>query len=539
MGVEQVQLIDTHGNPLRANVQDTAHFAASRHAREFKHWNPLLESADGELLYETDTIAARAYDLERNNGIAGGAVRTKVDNVVGTGLRLAARPDYRALGRDKQWATDWARITESKWRSFSDNTDFDAARQLTFGAMTAMQMRVCLISGDALALPQWLPDRPGAKWATAIQAIDSARLSNAYGQINSPTIRDGIEINAFGEPLAYWIRNSHPGDVYGFLQGDPGFTRVPARTSFGRRRVIHLYEKLRPGQSRGKSIFTRVMAAFRMLDHYQRTELQSTVANSLIAAFIKTTMNGEQIADMFGGSKAYCAERAGWDVKLQGSSIIPLFPGDELQAFNPGRPNTAYAAFVEAVLRYISTGLNIPYELLMKDFSKSNYSSARAAMLEAWRYFMAQREWLVTYWCDPIYELWLEEAVQRGEIEAPDFYENRTAYCACRWIGPGRGWVDPLKEAQAAAARIKGGISTLERELAEQGLDLEETLEQQAMENAMAEELGLPPIHAAQPAPAPVATPIAQPPGDGDDAGSDPNNPDGQDDGAQPPEDDQ
>ncbi|WP_449235596.1 phage portal protein [Azospirillum doebereinerae] len=90
--------------------------------------------------------------------------------------------------------------------------------------------------------------------------------------------------------------------------------------------------------------------------------------------------------------------------------------------------------------------MNIPYELLVKDFSQTNYSSARAALLEAWRFFNGRRAWLGTYWATPVFDLWLEEAVNLGEIEAPDFYANRFAYTRCRWIGAGKGWVDPVKE---------------------------------------------------------------------------------------------
>lgn len=512
---EQVQLLDHRGHPLQ--MQDTAHFAASRMARELRDWMPSLESADAELLGENTTLAARSYDLERNNGIAAGAIRTQIDNIVGTGLRLASKPDYRALGQTKEWAAEWARTTEAKWRTFADSTDFDAARQLSFGGMTVLQMRAAFLSGEGLGLAMWLPDRPGAKWATAIQAIDPARLGSPAGSLISTTMRDGIELNEYGEPIAYHIRKSHPGDVIGF-GSDFTYERVEARTPFGRRRVIHLYEKLRAGQTRGKAILASVMGAFKMLDRYQRSELQATVANALIAAFIETPMGGGDIAELFGTPEKYMNERnaAGFDVKLEGASVIPLFPGDKMSAFNPGRPNTAYSAFVEAVLRYISAGLNMPYELLMKDFSKTNYSSARAALLEAWRYFMSKREWISTHWADPVFELWMEEAVSKGEIEAPDFYDNRAAYCRCQWIGPGRGLLDPLKEAQASDLRMKMGASTLEKECAEQGEDWEEVLQQRARERALALSLGMEDIHAPpaqggapgqQPAPAPTDEP--------------------------------
>jgi lambda family phage portal protein len=496
-----VQIVDASGHPIRA--QDTAHFAASRRAREFARWAPLNASADAALLDEVDTIAARANDLERNNAIAAGGIRTGVDNIVGSGLRLAAKPDYRALGRTKEWADDWAKNVEARWRTFADTPEFDAARQLTFGGMTAMQLRTTFVSGEALALALWLTekDRAGARWRTCLQAVDPARLATPDGQRDGASMRGGIEISPFGEPLAYWIRKSHPCEVGTVFGPRDGFERVEARTSFGRRKVVHLYEKLRPGQSRGRSILTSVMGSFRMLDHYQRIELQTSVVNSMIAAFIETPLSGEQIAQMFGEndgdwqSTQFGQSRNGWDVKLEGAGIIPLHPGDKLSPFTPNRPSTAYASFVEAVLRTIGTGINMPYELLMRDFSKTNYSSARAALLEAWRYFMSMREWLSTYWCDPVYELWLEEAISKGEVEAPGFYENRAAYCRCKWIGPGRGWIDPLREAEAAKVRLESGISTLERESAEQGEDWEEVIEQRARENETARSLGLPDVH--------------------------------------------
>ena len=62
------------------------------------------------------------------------------------------------------------------------------------------------------------------------------------------------------------------------------------------------------------------------------------------------------------------------------------------------------------------------------------------------------------------------------------FYENRQAYLRCAWIGTGRGWVDPVKEAQAAELRMKIGVSTLRDECAEQGKPWREVIEQRARE---------------------------------------------------------
>jgi len=491
-----VQLLDSSGQPLKAaprmRVSDTAHRAASLRTRELASWMPLLGSADSDLLSELPTLVSRSRDLTRNHGVASGAIQTLVDNVIGTGLRLAAIPDYRALGKTKEWADEWARQVETEWRSWAESTECDAANALTFAGMTALVFRSSIVNGEALALPLWLEQR-GTRYATTMQLVEADRLSNPAGRQDSKTMRSGIEIDMYGAAVAYHLRKNHPGDVYmGFGLDAQDWERIPARTAFGRQRVLHIHDKERTGQHRGKPLLTSIMPMFKMLDHYERSELQAAVVNAMIAAFIETPLDGEAIGEMFGGSvDDYLAARNEWDIRLQGGSIIPVFPGDKVAPFTPSRPNSGYGQFVENVLRHIGAGLNIPFELLMKDFSKTNYSSARAALLEAWRYFNARRQWMATYWARPVYELWLEEAINRGIVDAPDFYERRAAWTRCKWIGPGRGWVDPVKEAKAAHLRMQIGLSTLEDECAAQGLDWEEVLEQLAREKAKIIELGL------------------------------------------------
>lgn len=488
-------LVDSHGRPLRAQATaellDTAHRGASLRSRELASWLASMGSADADLLPELPTLAARGRDLDRNHGVAAGSVQTLVDNIVGTGLRLAARPDYKALGRDKAWADAWAQATEAKFRSWADTPECDAARQLTFAGQTRLVCRTAIVQGEALALPLWLD---GRRWSTCLQLVDPDRLSNPRGMPDTSSLRGGIEQDAYGAPVAYHIRRTHPFELHGIgpMVAAGEWERIPAMTPWGRRRVLHVYDKQRTGQSRGKPLMTAIMPMFRMLDHYERSELQAAVVNAMIAAFIETPLEAHDLVEMFGGSTEKYLERRGqWQVQLRGGAIIPTFPGDKLAPFTPARPNAAFGDFTTNVLRHIGTALGLPLELLMKDFSKTNYSSARAALLEAWRYFTGRRAWLVTHWATPCYLLWLEEAVNRGEIEAPGFYDNPAAWSRCEWIGDGRGWVDPLKEAQASRERRDGLVSTLQRECAEQGLDWEEVLEQVARERQRMAELGL------------------------------------------------
>ncbi|UEX76801.1 phage portal protein [Sediminicurvatus halobius] len=481
-----LQILDHRGTPLK---QSTAYHGAGRTAKELRDWNPMLASADADLLSELPNLVARTRDLGRNNGVAAGGIQTLVDNVIGTGLRMQAKPDYRTLGWSKEEADAWAEQVEREWRTFAETTECDAGGELDFAELQQLAFQSRLESAEALGVARWWPNDRNRRWATAIQMVDPDRLSNPQNMMDTATLRRGVELDRRGRRVAYHIRRTHPMDLP-FRVGKARWDRVPARMRRGRRLVIHAFERRRVGQHRGIPILSPVLAEFRMVDRYHRTELQSAVVNSLIAAFIQTTSSADQLAEAFGMNfEEYANARKQWEGQLEGGAVFQLPPGDTMTAFKPERPNSAFDSFVKSTLRHIATAMNMPYELLLKDFSGTNYSSARAALLEAWRHFNGRRRFMATKWCQPIYELWLEEAVQRGIIDAPGFYENWHAYTRARWIGPGRGWVDPVKEAQAAVLRMEAGISTLEDECAEQGKDWEEVLEQQARERNLRSEL--------------------------------------------------
>lgn len=484
----------------------TQHTGADRTSQQLASWQPFGSSADADLSFgELETLVARSRDLARNNGIAQGVIQTYADNIVGPNFRLVALPDYRALGKDSAWAVAWSENVEALWRGYAESTACDVARRQTFAELTLVFLKSVFLNGAGLALPIWQNERLD-KFATRIFLIEPDRLSNPQNSADTTTRRGGIDIDEYGRPLGYWIRNQHPGDVLSGMYVPGTWERVPATQAWGRKRVIHAADVDRPGQTRGKPIFSAVMQQFKMLDRYSSAELDATVTNSLIAAMIETPMDFEDLVTMLnpdgiGPNDAryinpldYMSERAMPQnrARLRSGSLIPLYPGEKLSTFNPTGVRGGFDQFMTTTLRHIATGLHLPYELLAKDFSKTNYSSARASMLEAWRFFKSKREWLARNWARPVYTLWLEEAVNDGLVEAPNFYQNVSAYTRSRWIGAARGWVDPLKEANAASVRLEAGLTTFEAECAEQDGDWREVMAQQALEQEERKRLGLP-----------------------------------------------
>lgn len=492
------------------------------------NWNPVAGSADADLLPDLQTLTARSRDLKRNNGLMAGGMQTYRDNIVGATLRLSAKPDAVLLGWSREKARQWANITEAKFRTWFETSECDAARTLNGLGLTLQALGGAIENGDALALPLWLP-RAGLKWGTRLQMVESDRLRTPMELSSRDNIRGGIEFDFYGAPVAAYVLKHHPGDYMSTRAASQEYERIPFFTTWGRRRVLHLHDKERTGQSRGRPIVAAVLKDFHMAGKYSTNELQASLTNSLVAAFLESDMDQSESEAVFGASvedtwKSFVSKKPSVR-QTEGAAILPLPPGAKLHSFEPSRPNAAFEAFMLAVLRNIAAGMNLPYELLVKDFSKTNYSSARASLLEAWRYFNGRRRWLSDYWLREVYALWLEEAVNAGEIEAPDFYENKYAYCRARFIFGGRGWVDPVKDATASRMRVEGFVSTLEQECAEQGLDFEEVLDQRALEAAMMRERGLSmPAANGAPAQQPVessADDSEDPAGNGDGNGDD------------------
>jgi lambda family phage portal protein len=519
-------LIDVFGKPLKADprmpasrryavggTSTTSYDAASWDQPETLDWNAWLASPDVELNFARDTIVSRVRDLVRNDGWASGAVTRILDSVVGADFRLVAKPDWRRLqlfskALDKQWADEFGRAAEALWRDWAYDPGrwCDTGRRYTVPQLFRLAFRSELVDGESLTMIQWRPDRrqPGrARYSTALLAIDTDRLSNPHLAIDTKHRRGGVEIDDDGAAVGYHIRRAHQGDWFD-AANTVVWDLIPRETAFGRPVMLHVFDSDRPAQHRGAGgVFAPILGKMKMLARYDAVELQAAVVNAIFAAYIESPFDDQMVQDALdsgGGLSAYqqmrgqyAQERA---IKLNQVVVPRLFPGEKIVPVDSKRAANGYAPFENAVLRNAATAIGTSFEQLSQDWSKTNYSSARAALIEAWKTLARRQKNFAVSTATPVYGAFLEEAMDRGELPlpsgAPDFIEARAAYSGCMWMGPPRGWIDPVKEAQAAVLRMDAGLSTLEQECAEQGLDWEEQLAQRAIEHARFKELGLP-----------------------------------------------
>ena len=147
-------------------------------------------------------------------------------------------------------------------------------------------------------------------------------------------------------------------------------------------------------------------------------------------------------------------------------TINIMAQGEDIKFATPTHPQTGFDVFIKAMAQQVGAALEIPATVLLKAFV-SNYTASRGELMEAWKAFKMRREWLTDDFCRPVYESFLTEAVARGRIAAPGFFEDlviRRAYLRSEWIGPSQGQLDPVKEANAAVIMCQNGFSNREAE---------------------------------------------------------------------------
>lgn len=496
---------------------------ARRDRRQTSEWQTSHGSPDADLLPDLPTLRDRSRDMFRNLPLATGAVNTVVTSVVGTGLALQARIDRDFLGLADDEADRWEATAERIWRTWADSQACDVRGIQNFAEMQALAFRSVLLGGDAFAIRRF-KERPDlAPLGFCWQLIEGDRVTNpnfgADGRTaeNGNRLVGGVETNADGEPVAYHVLDRHPGDVALTGAAARAWTRLPARTPAGRRIVQHLYRPSRPEQTRGEPYLAPVIEHLKMLGRYSEGELMAAVVGGMFTVFVKS-VDANGFGDGAGGGlagEAGASPRAtgAGDLKLGPGAILGLQPGEDVSVASPGRPNVAFDPFVTAILRQIGVALELPFEILVKHFTAS-YSASQAAMLEAWKYFRTCRGWLVSDFCRPTYEEVIGEAVARGMLAAPGFFDDpmyRAAWLGSSWAGPTRGQLDPGKEVAAAKERVDLGVSTLDDEAAELGRDWEQVHRQRVKEVGLRVEAGLQPSPAAPPGTAPPGTGQAAP----------------------------
>jgi len=459
-------------------------------------WSNTIRDADA--LYKIDRQKVRniVRELVLTNPYVAGAVHRLVANIVGRGInpQCAVKADTTETEPFAK-PTGWRPISEAEAKRFQTEseacfkdfaTSCDVTGRMTFAEMQKVVARKVFAEDGELLVH--FPAADSGPDAFQIELIEIDRLSTPPGKFSDPAIREGVEINPkTGAPVAYWVKDAHPGASVNASTVLGKHRRFEAKTKSGRWQMKHLFDAGRPGQYRGYSPFSANLQITEDLHRYWEAEIVAARVAACYSAFVTSPAAGP-IQQAAGNANA----KGKREEKLEPGMIWYGNPSEEVTFGNPMRPNSQFGPFTEILLRAIGVALGLPFELIALDFSKTNYSSARAALLEARRSFQLKQAFIVNQFCKPIWEMAILDGIAGGRIYAPWFAARRSEYLSSFWTPPAWGWVDPVKEEIAARESIRGFLSTHADELAAQGRDFDQTIDQCAREHKRLKDAELP-----------------------------------------------
>lgn len=450
---------------------------ASKTRKALKGFTSKSGSPNEDINYNLKTLRERSRILTMSGGISLSALKTNRTNVIGCGLILKSSIDRDILGLSEDEAKQWQRNAETEFAIWAENknhcdaigmNDFYKIQQLVFYSSLMSGDCFTFIQRDEKSITKLLPyslrlnvveaDRIGTPSASSNLVYSVTDGKNSQ---NGNKIYDGVEVDNVGKVVAYHVRNNYPNENTSELTT---WVRVPTiGNKTGLPNVIHTMNDVeRPGQYRGLPLLAPVIEMLLQIRRYTDAELMAAVVESLFTAFIKTDTRGDEIPLSPTGLDEEPIPTDDTEYEMGPGNVIKLNPGEDVTFGDPKRPAGGFQGFVEAVSDLIGASLEIPKEELLKKFN-SSYSASRAALMEFWKLVKMRREWFVSDFCRPVYEIFIYEAVARGRLKAPGFFDDpkkRMAWLGAEFIGPSQGMLDPTKEINAEQMMCENGFST-------------------------------------------------------------------------------
>lgn len=448
---EQARLAAHRLSTVSDSVKARKYEAGSR-SRRTKGWDARGTASDTEIARHGYLLRNRARDMVRNNGWAKKAARVIRTNVVGKGIKLSVSTNsVRATKKAKQIWKDWAETTACDF--YKRKNIYGIQRQVT---------NAVFVDGEVLVRQRRnasLTPVPLELQVIEIDLLDSTKMETRLD--GGGSINQGVEMDAEGRVVAYWLLSEHPGSL--LSQGSLESTRVP------REEILHIYHEERAGQIRGVTEMAASMIRLRDFDEYEDAQL----IKQKVAACFSGFVHGD--ADPLPGDPSL---DGGYDMERVEPGMIEYLPVGKQITFATPPEASGYEEHGRRVLQGVSAGMGISYESLTNDLSNVNFSSGRMGWIEMHRFI---EEWqddvAIIQLCTPVWQWFLQAARVRGVLPAKSKF-------AISWTPPRREMIDPVKETEGLNAQVRAGFVALQDVIRQLGGDPDEVLAKIAEDRA-------------------------------------------------------
>jgi len=445
-------------------------------------WSVTPMPPDQFITLRQPVLVARSREQWSNNDYVRGYVRRCRQNIVGPhGIRLQAKATL-TNGKQDRNAND---AIETAWEEWGKKGNCDVTGGLSWRGLQALAIEHAARDGEFIF--RKVRGEGCGPFGFALQVIDPQRLQVRYENYkfgdNGNFIRNGIEFNRYGRPIAYHFASTDEFDSYFYYSiSGKGFVRVPADE------VIHGFVQEMASQRRG--IPWTATGLFRMhhLQGFEDAAVQNARASASKMGFI-------QYREGFGPEADEGDDIAG-SINAEPLSFHELPEGAELAKWDPQYPNGEMAVFGKFMLRGACTGWGVAYNSLSNDLEGVNFSSIRDGKMDERDNWKELQEWMIEALCQPVFEDWLKIALLSEKITnkygKPLPASKIAIYKQTKWQGRRWAWVDPKSDATAKVTEVRGGFTSPSQVIIEQGRDPETVFQQIADDIEQMKAAGIP-----------------------------------------------
>jgi lambda family phage portal protein len=421
-------------------------YDAARQGGRMSGWSRPHTSAATETQGALPYLRAAGRDLVRNSPHASRAVRILSTHIAGTGVRPRAMVEARSA--DAKEAIQ--RVTRSEWDRFVENCDLSG--QLDFYGQQRLMMRAVVEGGEALRI--WTPENAGGRLFWRCEVVEGDLLDHQKNEVrpDGSRIVQGVEFDAVGRRVAYWMHRVHPGELYAGLGTLSDVQRIPAEY------VDHVFEVLRPGQVRGVSWFAPSATTLRDVDDLAEAEIVRKKLEACISMVITNANEDGAPGSALGvsgpGDEPAMTQADGTPIeRMQPGMVVEARPGWSVD-FNAPPASDGLAEHMRERLHAVAAGVGATYFQMTGDLSQANYSSMRAGELDFNRLVdVWQQDLMIVQSGRRAWRRVMTAAQTNGALRIPQIPP-------AKWVPPERPWVDPLKDAQAAVMMTAAGFDS-------------------------------------------------------------------------------
>lgn len=407
-------------------------------------------------------IRNRARALTRNDGYAANIISSLKTNIVGDrGISFSCQ------AKDSEGALDTRSniiINQAfgRWCKYGNctvegNADFVKVQELV--------LETVAIDGECLVMI-----RRGAEFGVdkiQLEVIQVDQLDENYYDTlqNGNTVFQGVELNRYFKPQAYWI--------WKYNLNDPSQQRISGnqRIRVDAKDIIHIYDVTHPKQIRGISWLISSILPIHHLNKLSQAEVEMARLATIKQFVYKAQAGVDGVTDV------ELEVGADFINRTAESGVVEICPpGYEPQALEWSQSqNNNNDQLAKRLLRNAAAGVNVSYNTIAKDLESVNYSSARFGQLEDRAFYSAKQRWLINVFNQRVYQEWLSWTMLNGLLTI-DYKEYSRFSDSVKWQPRGFSSVDPAKDVKANTENLKWGLTTRSEILAKEGRDFTEVL---------------------------------------------------------------